>query len=603
MSVSAGVLIVVVIFARKLLQRTPKWIHCILWGMVGIRLICPWNIEASFSLAPNAQVISSEVNTVNPKVQTNFVPLDQTANRYLTKYYFDSIPMPVKDGVMDPMKLISCLWICGVAVLLLYALFSYMRIYRKVRESIAVEENIYICDHIEAPFIFGIFNPRIYLPSDLKDLQTRNVLAHEKAHIKRLDYLWKPLGFLLLAVYWFQPLCWIAYILFCRDIEMACDERVVRDWSMEQKKEYSLALLSFHTPGKLVTACPLAFGEVSVKQRVKGVLNFRKPTFWLLTSALLACVIIAALFLTNPRSDSSKSASGKSNQSSMQQTQPDNSNESGVIMSTEESLTSSDQQAGNEDGQNSTIPSTEEESVLQAVTEGKSEQQAFAENWARAFSDRDGATIESFSSDKVKKKLEQEQLLIMDEGDAIFGWSSPWPMWDTSVDQNAGYTITLASENSYTASILYYAWSSDPHVTVWKEDVAFEKKEGNYQMTDETFHAYEYIASASEFDEAYPAINGTPMDYTVNGFGETLAKNALLSSSTLYQKLQDPVQACRYFLNLLDNENKVKVEETMDETSNGTQVMITFTEDGGKRYVKMIQPENMNGIWIPQDYE
>lgn len=572
MSVSAGVLIVVVILARKLLQKTPKWIHCILWGMVGIRLICPWNIEASFSLAPNAQVISSEVNTVNPKVQTNFVPLDQTANRYLTKYYFDSISVPVKDGVMDPVKFISSLWICGVAVLLLYALFSYMRIYRKVRESIAVEENIYICDHIEAPFIFGIFNPRIYLPSDLKDLQTRNVLAHEKAHIKRLDYLWKPLGFLLLAVYWFQPLCWIAYILFCRDIEMACDERVVRDWNMEQKKEYSLALLSFHTPGKLVTVCPLAFGEVSVKQRVKGVLNFRKPTFWLLTSALLACVIIAALFLTNPKSGGDKAIGTDVDRISTEQAQPDNTNESGTVMSTEEPLT-------------------------------PSEQQAFAENWARAFSDRDGATIESFSTDKVKKQLEQEQLLIMDEGDAIFGWSSPWPMWDTSVDQNAGYTITLASENSYTASILYYAWSSDPHVTVWKEDVTFEKKEGNYQMTDETFHTYEYIASAAEFDEAYPAINGTPMDYTVNGFGEILAKNALLSSSTLYQNLQDPVQACRYFLNLLDNENKVKVEKTMDETSEGTQVMITFTEDGGKRYVKMIQPENMNGIWIPQDYE
>ena len=199
------------------------------------------------------------------------------------------------------MNLIASIWLCGVAVLLVYAAVSYVHIRRKVRESVRIEGNIYICDRIQTPFIFGVLNPRIYLPSSLKEVQIKNVVAHEKAHIRRLDYLWKPLGYVLFAVYWFNPFCWLAYILFCRDIEMACDERVIKDWSAEQKKEYSLVLLSFHVPGKMITVCPLAFGEVGVKQRVKGILNFKKPTFWLIAAALLFCVIIGALFLTNPK--------------------------------------------------------------------------------------------------------------------------------------------------------------------------------------------------------------------------------------------------------------------------------------------------------------
>lgn len=208
MSISASVLIVVVVLARCLLRRSPKWIHCILWAMVGIRLLCPFQQETA----------------------------------------------------QNTMNLIVPIWLCGVAVLLVYAAVSYVHIHRKVRESICIEENIYICDRIQTPFIFGVLRPRIYLPSSLKEVQIKNVVAHEKAHIRRLDYLWKPLGYGLFTVYWSNLFCWLAYILFCRDIEMACDERVIKDWSAEQKKEYSLVLLSFHMPGKMITACPLAFG-------------------------------------------------------------------------------------------------------------------------------------------------------------------------------------------------------------------------------------------------------------------------------------------------------------------------------------------------------
>ncbi len=168
--------------------------------------------------------------------------LDNTANRYLAKYYFEGITVPEQETAQNPMNLIAFVWLCGVAVLLVYAAVSYVHIRRKVRESVRIEGNIYICDRIQTPFIFGVLNPRIYLPSSLKEVQIKNVVAHEKAHIRRLDYLWKPLGYVLFAVYWFNPFCWLAYILFCRDIEMACDERVIKEWSAEQKKEYSLVL-------------------------------------------------------------------------------------------------------------------------------------------------------------------------------------------------------------------------------------------------------------------------------------------------------------------------------------------------------------------------
>lgn len=539
MSVAASVLIIVVVIARGLLRNAPKWSHCILWALVGIRLLCPFTIESAFSLAPNAQTVSTDAYAKTPQVQTGFAAVDNTANQYLAKYYSEDVTFSTKEPVKNPIQIISYIWLGGAAVLFIYAVISYITIWRKVRECICIDQNIYICDRIKSPFVFGIINPRIYVPSDLKDIQIKNVVAHEKAHIKRLDYLWKPLGYALFCVYWFNPLCWLAYILFCRDIEMACDEQVVKDWDIEQKKEYSLVLLSFHVPGKMITACPLAFGEVGVKQRVKGILKLKKSTVWLIAAALFSCVLVAVFFLTSPKKD---------------------------------------------------------------ANEVMKQNKTFVEKWAAAFCDRDGGIIEALSSDKVKEKLETEQLLTIDDGTAIFGWSSPWPMWDTSDGNGAGYVISFPEEQNNTASILYYAWTSDPHVTVWKQDIMFEEKNGDYQVTDEEIHYFENIASGQEFDEAYPKINNTPMDYSVNGFGAALANNSLLSSSMLYQTLHDPVSAAKYLLNLLDNENKVKIEVIENQSSEAVPLKITFTEDGAERYIKMVKQNSFGGIWVPQDY-
>lgn len=582
MSISASVLIVVVVLARCLLRRSPKWIHCILWALVGIRLLCPFQLETTFSLAPNAQVVSIEAGAVTSQVLAEMPALDNTANRYLAKYYLEGITVPEQETAQNPMNLIASIWLCGVAVLLVYAAVSYVHIRRKVRESVRIEGNVYICDRIQTPFIFGVLNPRIYLPSSLKEVQIKNVVAHEKAHIRRLDYLWKPIGYVLFAVYWFNPFCWLAYILFCRDIEMACDERVIKDWSAEQKKEYSLVLLSFHVSGKMITVCPLAFGEVGVKQRVKGILNFKKPTFWLIAAALLFCVMIGALFLTNPKKN-------------------DNVEENIATELSESSLT--DQTLNTEKDS-----LADQESELNALLKKQSDairaqQQSFLQTWADAFCDRDGAAIDSLCMDGARKKMMKEQLLVIDEGDTIFGWSSPWPMWDTSDENSKGYTITTSYDGKNTAEILYYAWTSDPHVTVWKEDITFEERAGSYKVTDENIRFLDYIVSGTEFDEAYPQINGTPMDYTVNGMYDALVMNSLLSSSMLYQNLKDPVLAAKYLLNLLDNENKVQVEALQDGSKEGINIKITFIEDGAERFVKMIQPDSEDGIWIPQDYE
>lgn len=208
---------------------------------------------------------------------------------------------------------LAFIWTAGCVILLLYAVCSYILLRRKTGAAFNNGENIYICDVIDTPFILGIFSPKIYIPSLLTEEERGYVIAHEKAHLKRLDCVWKPLGFILLAVYWFNPLSWVAYILLCRDIELACDERVIADKDIEYKKQYAMTLLNCSSPKKMVSACPLAFGEVSVKTRIKTVLNYKKPAFWLVLAAVAACVVVMVCFMTNPKSSApdNESAAGE----------------------------------------------------------------------------------------------------------------------------------------------------------------------------------------------------------------------------------------------------------------------------------------------------
>lgn len=305
MSITAGWLILAVLFVRFLFRKIPKWVNCLLWGVVAIRLIFPFSIESGFSLQPSAEPIQSstivegEVLPYIPSVDSHLSIVENTVNPILEKTFayqkFESVA-PFQLAV----EIAGMVWICGMILLLAFAIGSVIRLYLMVRESVCYKDMVYICDAVKSPFILGIVRPRIYLSSALREEETELIIAHEKAHLRRKDHLWKPFGYLLLSVYWFHPLCWVAYRMLCKDIELACDEKVIRNMSFEDKKEYSRVLLSCATQRHLVMSCPLAFGEVGVKERVKTVLNYKKPAFWITIAAMAVCVIIAICFLTNP---------------------------------------------------------------------------------------------------------------------------------------------------------------------------------------------------------------------------------------------------------------------------------------------------------------
>ena len=311
MSISASYLVLAVMAARFVLKKAPRWILCSLWALVAIRLVCPVSFESVLSLIPDTKVeIPQVVSSISEPVPS--VPENTTLESTQYLYYVNEEgkiegPAAINNEELQKMKvsfhLLSAagpIWILGMVGLLLYAALSYLRIRRQVAASVSLGNEVYLCDYIQSPFILGIFRPRIYLPSSLSGQNAAHVLAHERAHLKRRDHWWKPLGFLLLTVYWFNPLMWIAYILLCRDIELACDERVIRELGTENKKAYSEALLSCSIPRYLITACPLAFGEVGVKERVKSVLNYKKPAFWIIAVAVIVSIVVAACFLTDP---------------------------------------------------------------------------------------------------------------------------------------------------------------------------------------------------------------------------------------------------------------------------------------------------------------
>lgn len=303
MSIAASWLVLAVMILRLVLKKAPKWVSCILWAMVAIRLICPFFMESVLSLIPSAETVPQDIMYAQePKIHSGVSILNSTVNPVLS----ESLAPAVGDSV-NPVQIVTyiatILWLVGLVVMVLYAMVSYLRIRRKVAASMLLRDNLYICDYIETPFILGVITPRIYIPTTLEEDKVEYVIAHEKAHLKRHDHWWKPLGFVLLTIYWFHPLIWIAYVLLCRDIELACDERVIKKLGEADKKSYSAALLSCSVSHKMITACPLAFGEVGVKERVRTVLNYQKPAFWVVMVAVAACIVVAICFLTNPKKD------------------------------------------------------------------------------------------------------------------------------------------------------------------------------------------------------------------------------------------------------------------------------------------------------------
>lgn len=304
LSISASWLVLAVLVLRLVSKRSPKWMNVLLWGMVALRLMLPFSIESALSLIPSAETFSPEVVRFDPAptITSGVEFIDNAVNPSLSES-FAAAPLASVNPLYVWTYLAGWVWLIGLGAMLLYALVSYLRLRRRVSVSLCVRENIYLCDAISSPFILGVVKPHIYLPSGLDEVQRQNVLSHERAHLARHDHWWKPLGFALLAVYWFNPVLWLAYTLLCRDIELACDERVIRTMDESAVKTYSTVLLACSMPRKAVITCPLAFGEVGVKERVRNALRYKKPAFWVVAASVTVCIVVAVCFLTNPPTD------------------------------------------------------------------------------------------------------------------------------------------------------------------------------------------------------------------------------------------------------------------------------------------------------------
>ena len=300
MSISASWLVFAVLLLRLLLKKAPKWINVLLWGVVAVRLICPFSFESVLSLIPSPQTINPEIALNSPVIDSGVTIIDNLINPIISEATISIQPEKDINFFQFIMPYLAGVWLVGIAALLIYTLVSFLRLKRKIGTAVLLRDNIYQSESAVSPFVLGIIKPKIYLPFNMNEQDMEHVIAHEQAHIRRKDYLWKPLGFLILTLHWFNPMVWLGYVLLCRDIELACDEKVVKELNNEQRADYSQALLTCSVNRRMIAACPLAFGEEGVKDRVKSVLNYKKPAFWVIVVAVIASVVTSICFLTNP---------------------------------------------------------------------------------------------------------------------------------------------------------------------------------------------------------------------------------------------------------------------------------------------------------------
>ena len=319
LSLTGSLFALAVMLVRGIFRRAPKWLFCLLWGIVALRLICPLSIESALSMVPDnlasGQVITSagkdyigEVDIIyegsteyDAAVESGRQPIYSDKGSYVVTQKDSYDAPPTVEETVYP--ILTWIWLAGVVLMSAYTAVSYALLLRKMAEATRLRDNIWQCEQVDSPFVLGFFLPKIYLPYQLSDPDMTHVIAHEQAHLRRRDHWWKPIGFLLLSIHWFNPVMWVAYILLCRDIEAACDEKVIHHMEKDEIRAYSTALLHCSVHRRRIAACPLAFGEVGVKERIKRIMNYRKPAFWIILLAIIASVIAGVLLLTNPAAD------------------------------------------------------------------------------------------------------------------------------------------------------------------------------------------------------------------------------------------------------------------------------------------------------------
>lgn len=658
MGIAAGWLILAVIFLRLVLRRAPRRIICLLWGLVAVRLICPVSLQSIFSLIPSRETVRQEiVFSESPAIQSGIRLVDHAVNPILQQAFTPN-PGDSANPLQVWLPAAGLLWLLGAGFMLGYAVVSYVRLYLRLRTAVRLDNSVYLSEFVDTPFLFGVLRPRIYLPSGMPEALREQVIAHENAHLARRDHLWKLLAYALLSVYWFHPLCWAAYVLFCRDMELACDERVIRNYDGVQKRAYSEALLEYSVRRSLVGACPLAFGEVGVKARIRSVMNYKKPAFWIIVAAVAGCVLAAVCFLTDPVGKPETGENAENNpQGNREGQNPGEGKENG---------TSGDSRGeiggGSNNGENSGIAGggsigdntgADDSNGIRTGQESVGEEedallQAFMAEWTEAFVTRDAAGIVGLCGEELLSELELvlpayasmpenvwgqqkpagfQGLLWQENGQYRFGEAGAWPR-----DPEADVVIRALEEDR--AEIIYYAWTEALRVIVWKEIISFELREGQYEAVSEELIFYDNISSLRDFSEAYDiyasldvsgylmAVDHSRVDYSSNGAGEALGRTAMLSSSMEYRPLfEDPKQAAVMLLNLSEDEELVAITvlESHEQgaasrlgpdriSGDGTagdgvvNICIDFPrEDGLPVRLSMVQ-YGSGGIWIPVDY-
>lgn len=585
-NMTVSVVIIAVLLARFLLRKMPKKYSYILWSIVGIRMIFDLPFATNISVFNLFRGFAKHTSTVeamlagshrtNLQGSTNLLNKTDTtgaAAAHASRSTAVEAMTHTLTTSQTVLGILGLLWLIVVALFVAYGIYSYVKCRLLVRTAVIARDitpdshkkknnvSVWECDRIPSPFVLGIIRSRIYIPFRMPKQEQAYILAHEECHIRRLDPLWKLIAFLLLAVYWWNPLVWIAFFYMVRDMEMSCDEAVIEQFGNEIKQGYSNSLLSFAMERHPYSFAPVAFGEGDAGRRIKNVLNFKKPHTWVAILVFVLLVVVGVSCLTNGKDKISSETVSDTENSQMQQT----------AVETTEAPMSSDNS------------STVQES-LQSV-----------DKWAQAFAARDVRIIQDMATDDAKNELKEENLL---DDNGNFGWSSPWPWFDEESGMPA-YQITQSDDTS--ATILYYAQVSDPHVTVWKETLQYTRKDDKIEIAHEELQMLNFIASGSEFENAYPkGIQNTPMDYQANGLGETLNEHAIsangMSPDGEYN-LTDPMEAAQYLLNLLRNDGKVEITaDKKDKTQ--VELKVHFTEDDITHHITMIRPWGEDGIWV-----
>lgn len=596
-NLEVSLVIFFVVVARLFMKKLPRKYSFLLWGIVGIRMMFQIPLQASFSIfAWLPRQVRNQKFDIIGEVQTDEImqAINQGTGKAMSEAtaQYGAGTMKVMNMSIFTEKIfllvLAGIWAIGLISLIVYAVIDYRYYQKKVQFAVKTKDGIWECDHLSTPFVMGIIRPRIYVPFHLKEEERAYIIAHEKYHIKRKDMISKSIAYVLLMIYWINPLCWIAFKLMNIDMEMSCDEAVLTRFGSEIKENYSSSLLSFATVYPRVNFAPLAFGESDASKRIKNVLNYKKKGVVAAVMGMIAVIAISAICLTNQSKQDTIAVEDEKN---------------AVALTDQKEIR--DEQSAVTDAITAKQTPEEKEAVEKMLSKLQQQYQLsdsqvslyqYVLSYAQAFADRDGVQVASMINDSTRKSMLERNFFWDENKNEGFGWSSPWPWGQKQFD--------LISVSDNEAEIHYYAVVSDPHVTVWIEKLQYEYDENHFLILNETLDQMEAITSKEEFDKAYPqGITDSFMNYGTNQMGEYLNMHAVKRDNPeAYDKLFTPEQAAEVLLNLSSEKGEIEYKTSpIKEYNNVCSIQITFVKDQSQITLYMCQPFGADGIWIPED--